>query len=332
MNIQKATQMLEAICSNEKRSIVVFLQGPPGIGKTNICEQIANRLNKKLVNFALPSCEAVDLRGLPQIINGRTHWACPLPKEGSGILVLDEIASAPADVQVAAHHVVWSQEGSEIGAGNGWHIILTGNRSQDKTYYRALGAPLRNRIAMIEVEADPGVWVAWAMEQGINPLITGFIRWRPELLTPKNGDIPNEGAFPSPRAWDQASRVLHLSGISADIESEMLRGLVGQGAHTELMAYLRTARELPSIEAIEANQEKAEVPSSPSLLYALITSLSQYTRQTKKSLAKFASRCPAEFALLYIRDIAGHYPLKSDPDIRAWVAGHKKLFSLDTLS
>ena len=326
MNIAKAGEMLRAICQQPERELVVYLQGAPGLGKTAICEQIAAELNMPLLNFALPSCEAVDLRGLPTIVDGKTHWACPLPQEGRGLLILDEIASAPADVQVAAHHVVWSQAGSEIGVGRGWHIVLTGNRAQDKTYYRAMGAPLRNRLAMIEIEADAGAWVQWAMEHGIDPLITGFMRWRPELLTAR--EIPSEGAFPSPRAWEQASHALHLT-VSAEIEAELLRGLVGQGAHVELMAYLRTARELPSIEAIERDQARAEVPASPSLLYALITSISQYTRQTKRSLAKFAARCPAEFTLLYIRDIAGHISLKSDPEIRAWIGKHQKLFSAD---
>ena len=326
MNIANAISMLRSVCSSDERQMVIFLQGPPGCGKTAICEQVALENNLPMLNFALPSCEAVDLRGLPQIVDGRTVWACPLPRDGRGMLVLDEIASSPADVQVAAHHVVHSQSGSDIRVGPAWHIVLTGNRAQDKTHFRAMGSALRNRLIMIDIEPDVQSWVAWAQEHNINPLVTGFLRWRPEVLTAR--EIPGEGAFPSPRSWAAASRVLGLA-VSASTESEMLRGAVGEGASIELCAYLRTARELPSISAIEADQDGSPVPSSPSLLYALITCLSQYTRQTGNSLARFAARCPAEFTLLYIRDIAGRVSLKTDPDIRAWVAKHKKLFAAD---
>lgn len=326
MNMDNVSKMLGSIFEQKTRSTVVYLQGPPGIGKTAVPAQVAERMNMECIITALPASEAVDLRGLPQITDGATRWACPFPRSGRGVLVLDEISSAPSDVQVAAHHIVRSEPGSDIGVGDGWHIVLTGNRAADKSFFRSLGAPLRNRVVIVDCEADPIISTKYMMDHGCSPLVTGFLRWRPELLTAR--EIPADGPFPSPRAYEECSNILQLS-VSAEIESEMLRGTIGQGAANELCAYLRTARELPSIEAIEQDQERADIPSSPSLLYALITSMSYYTRQTKKSLAKFASRCPAEFALLYIRDVTGHLSLKNDPDVRKWIGNHKKLFDTD---
>ena len=77
----------------------------------------------------------------------------------------------------------------------------------------------------------------------------------------------------------------------------------------------------------EIDPLKAEVPQSPALLYALATSLAQYTRERKISGMAYIARMPAEFGLLYIRDIRDHYDIRSDADVRTWIGKHKTLFA-----
>ena len=302
----------------------VHLYGPPGCGKTALCSQVAKATRLQALIIALPTCEAVDLRGMPQIVNGRTSWASPLPRDGEGVLVLDEVSSAAPDVQVAAHHLAWREVGSDMCLPPGWRVVMTGNRAQDRTVYRSMSGPLRNRVTLIEVEPSPDDWRVWAMANGIKPDVTGFIKWRPNLLTCK--EIPQEGAFPSPRAWAQASTLLSLSGLSAAEEKELMAGTVGTGEATEFCAYLRLCRELPDILKIVANQDTAEVPTSPSVLYALVTSLSMHTRSTGESAMLYVSRMPAEMGLLYVRDIRDYYDLKTDQHIRRWIGQHKSMF------
>jgi len=317
------TQTLTNLFKQTNRGLVLFLQGPPGMGKTAIVGQAAQNADKKLVTFALPTCESVDLRGLPFVERGTTRWASPLPCEGQGILLLDELSSAAPDVQVAAHHIVHAEPGSDMSLAPSWHLVLTGNRAVDKTLFRAASGPLRNRLTIINAEPDVKQWCEWAMSNDIDPVISGFIRWRPELLMSK--DIPGEGAFPSPRSWEAVSRILKLQ-TSVVVEEELIRGTVGDGATTEFAAYLRTARELPEIEAILKEQSKSQVPKSPSQLYALVTSLAQYTREHAKSAMKYVSRMPAEFALLYVQDIRNHYDIRADKDVGKWISEHRTLF------
>ena len=207
----------------------------------------------------------------------------------------------------------------------GWHLVLTGNRASDKTLYRATSAPLRNRLVTINCEPDVQQWAQWALDNGINPTVVGFLRWRPELLISK--EIPGEGAFPSPRSWEATSNILALQ-MGAAIEREMIHGAIGEGATTEFHAYLRTARELPIIEDILAAPTKAQVPKSPSQLYALTTSLAQYTREHKKSAMRYVTRMPEEFGLLYILDVrrGGHYDIRKDEHIGKWISEHGNLF------
>ena len=326
MNPCDLRDTLQKLFTQPERKASLLLLGAPGVGKTAIVAQAAEYARKHLVTFALPTCEAIDLRGLPTVQNGKTVWNSPLPRDGEGVLLLDELSSAAPDVQVAAHHLVWAEAGSDMSVPSGWHIVLTGNRAQDKTLFRATSAPLRNRLTLLNIEPDVEQWANWAMKSKVNPSVIAFIRWRPELLTAK--EIPGEGAFTSPRAWQRAGDLLSLA-VSPAVERELLMGTVGEGATTEFAAYLRTVRELPSIEAIMASPAKAEVPKSPSLLYALTTALSQYTREKQKSAMPYIKRLPAEFALLFIRDIKDKFDIATDKDIRNWIAEHHQLFQRD---
>lgn len=125
---QEIETTLTTLFKQNARSVVVFLSGPPGIGKTAIVSQAAHNATKKLMTFALPTVESVDLRGLPLTQGGSTVWASPLPKDGQGVLLLDEVSSAAPDVQVAAHHIVHAEPGSDMSLPAGWHLVLTGNR------------------------------------------------------------------------------------------------------------------------------------------------------------------------------------------------------------
>jgi hypothetical protein len=325
---QEIASSLTTIFKQDTRSVVLFVQGPPGIGKTAAVGQAAQSVGKKLVTFALPTCESVDLRGLPTVENGVTLWASPLPREGSGVLLLDELSSAAPDVQVAAHHLVHAEPGSDMSLPAGWHLVLTGNRAIDKTHYRATSGPLRNRMVIINVEPDVRQWAKWAIDNSISPVITAFVRWRPELLMAK--EIPGEGGFPSPRSWEAVSNILTLQ-MAGSIEREMILGTIGEGTSIEFEAYLRTARELPALEAIIHEQSKANVPESPAQLYALATSLAQYTREHKKSAMRYVARMPAEFALLYVMDVrrGGNYDIRKDKDIARWIGEHSKLFETE---
>ena len=70
----------------------------------------------------------------------------------------------------------------------------------------------------------------------------------------------------------------------------MIQGAIGEGATIEFDAYLRTARELPTIEAILKEPTKSQVPKSPAQLYALATMLSHYTREHNKSAMRLVAR------------------------------------------
>lgn len=331
MTIDKTIDLLSSIFDKEERTVMLLL-GAPGGGKTSAVSEAAKQAGIELMTLALPTCEAVDLRGIPHIEESskgkKTSWASPLPKSGRGVLLLDELTSAPKDVQVAAHHIVWSERGSDMCLPKGWHVVLTGNRAQDRTAYQAVAAPLRNRMTIVNIEPNVSVWRKWALAAGIEPSIIGFLEWRPELLSSK--EIPADGAFPSPRAWEMASRLIQLSGTDAQTETELLSGTIGEGATVEFSAYLRLARELPQVQSILANPDKSEVPTSPEKLYAIVSALSVWARENKSlEPMRYICRVPAEYGMLFIRDVRDQLDIRNDKFCREWVAKHKKIFRED---
>ena len=94
MRIAHVTPILVKKYLNDKtRRRTVFLRGPSGIGKSDVVFQTSDLLAEHVANWKgvidlrLAQMEPTDLRGIPHVVDGRTHWARPdfLPQEGAGI-------------------------------------------------------------------------------------------------------------------------------------------------------------------------------------------------------------------------------------------------------
>ena len=118
MDLQvKATQVNNIVGRAFAAKQPVFLWGAPGIGKSEVIEQITASLgNSLMIDMRLALMEPTDLRGYP-FRNPETNqmeWAPPadLPSQELAdqydhiVLFLDELNSAPPSVQAAAYQLV----------------------------------------------------------------------------------------------------------------------------------------------------------------------------------------------------------------------------------
>lgn len=242
----------------------VMLRGAPGIGKTTIVKEIAHRLGISFKVVLLSQMERVDICGLPSVNDNVTAWNVPgmwpRDKDSKGILLLDEITSAPSDVQVAAYQLVLDRciSNSNYKLPDGWVVIAAGNRTIDRAVVKTMSSALANRFLHIEMEPNAEDWIAWAIPHDIDPAVTGFISFRPGLLS-KMDDQNLEAGWPSPRSWERVSHVIKLFRNDEDTLRKTVYGLVGPGAGVEFMAFYKTQSKFENVVDIMTNPKKEVV-------------------------------------------------------------------------
>ena len=186
----------------------VFIWGGPGVGKSGVVRQVAERRSLPLRDVRALLLDPVDLRGLPYLSEGRSKWATPdfLPQDGAGVLFLDELNAAPPMVQASCYQLVLDRKLGEYVLPDGWSIVAAGNRDSDRAVTSRMPTPLRNRFVHLDFEVDIQEWSAWAIQANIRPEVIAFLRFRPALLSAFDRD---NNAFPSPRSWEFVSRILN---------------------------------------------------------------------------------------------------------------------------
>jgi len=255
----------------------VMLWGPPGVGKSQMIAQVAEKHEVPIVDIRLSQMEPSDLRGIPFRVEDQVEWAIPsmLPdvdRHGQeGILFLDEITSAPPSVSAAAYQLILDRKLGAYEVPAGWAIFAAGNRQGDRGVTYSMPAPLANRFSHFEVDVNLDDWVAWAYQHGIDERLIAFLRFRPELLFDFD-PAHNPVAFPSPRSWEFAHRALYKFGENPKTLTGTLQACVGPAAGIELSAFVENLDKLPDIDAIVKGQEVA-VPKEVDLQYAVASAL-----------------------------------------------------------
>ncbi len=255
--------------------ISVMIWGAAGIGKSSVVRQIAHSHDLQFVDVRLSQLAPTDLRGLPVPEDGTTYWAPPefLPKEGRGILFMDEINMAPPAMQGVAQQLILDRRIGNYEVPEGWYIWAAGNRKEDKASVFDMPAPLANRFIHLDVEASIENFRLFAFQQGFNEKLIAFLAFRPDLLHKMS---PNETSWPSPRSWEMANR-LYNAGLN-------VQPAIGIGAAAEFYAYIDITDKIPDISAIVLGTKHPSFPEEVSLRYATVMSLVAQCTDPDKTL------------------------------------------------
>ena len=257
----------------------IMLRGAPGVGKSTIVRSVAEELGIGFIDVRLAQMERVDFAGLPSVKDGMTEWNVPSfwPRDmkSKGIILLDEITSAPSDCQVAAYSVVLDRRipNSNYTLPNGWLIVAAGNRTCDRAVVKTMSSALANRFVHFEVEANAEDWIKWAVTNEINPSVVGFINFRPNLLFKMEGQNLEQG-WPSPRSWERVSNCIKMFNGNAELLRKVVYGLIGNGVGLEFMEFFKMSAEFDSILEIMMN-DKAEftLPEKADKKYAMVSAV-----------------------------------------------------------
>jgi MoxR-like ATPase len=279
--------------------LAVMLWGPPGVGKSSIVAQVAAKHDLMFVDVRLSQLAPTDLRGLPVPQDGVARWFPPefLPRDGRGILFLDEINMAAPTMQGIAQQLILDRRVGSYTLPDGWFVWAAGNRREDRASVFEMPAPLANRFLHLEVKPDLESFKRYALERGLNERIVAFLSFRPNLLHALD---PKSPAWASPRSWEMASKLL-----TANLE---VSSAVGDGAAAEFNAFEKVYAALPDLDPILNGDRSLPFPDEPSARYAAVVGLtvrSETAQQAVNALLWLAERASPEWVQLYASDAFG---------------------------
>ena len=277
-SVQARRSLLTAFRANRP----VFLWGPPGIGKSELVEDIAQDLGGLMIDLRLGQMEPTDIRGIPfyNKETGRMDWAPPidLPDEELAsqypmvLLFLDEMNSAPASVQAAAYQLILNRRIGRYRLPDNVRIVAAGNRESDKGVTFRMPTPLANRFVHQEMRVDFESWHAWAVQNNLHKDVVGYISFAKQDLYDFDAKSASR-AFATPRSWTFVSELISDEQIDEDTATNLIAGTVGEGLAVKFMAHRKIASRMPNpIDILRGRVKDLEV-KEVSAMYSLVTSM-----------------------------------------------------------
>ncbi|WP_433208290.1 AAA family ATPase [Dactylosporangium sp. CS-047395] len=295
---------LEALALAVSANLPVLLWGEPGIGKSSALQQLADRLEVPMETVIASIHEPSDFAGLPVVGDDPAtqgvpmappDWAVRLTRSGIGLVFFDELSSAPPAVQAALLRVVLERRVGSLELPPGVRVVAAANPPNSAADGWHLSPPLANRFVHLHWTHDPavvarglaGTWptadiprvdprkAASALARARGTL-SGFLTARPGLTHHLPADAEARGgAWPSPRTWEMALRLLTF-GLAGDASKEALAtaliGAIGDGAGLEFITYLDEL-DLPDPNRVLANPDAFALPDRGDRQLAFLTAI-----------------------------------------------------------
>lgn len=336
----KISQAVRMVIAAIKAGTVPMIHGSPGIGKSELCHQVAKEYNLYLIDLRLSQCDPTDLAGFPQIDQARQKAGyLPMdtfPLEGeeppagySGwMLFFDEANSAPKAVQAAAYKIILDRKVGQKKLHKHCALVAAGNLATDGAIVEEMSTALQSRLAPhMELVVDQKEWLDWAYAKKFNYRITDFIKAFPGHLYTFKADH-TDFTYGCPRTWEFANR--HVSVTDEDDPDllPILAGTISEGLSREFVTFCKVYAKLPKIEQIEANPNTVKVPTETSIIWALTGTIAHSINEDNAAaLVQYIHRLPDEFQVVSLREIIRkHKPLLKHPAVASWVAKSAEAF------
>lgn len=205
----------------------VLLMGPPGIGKTQIMEQIAAETGVGLVSYTITHHTRQSAVGLP-FIEKRTYGGREfsvteytmseilasvydlMEQTGlrEGILFLDEIncvseTLAPMMLQFLQNKTFGNQKLPE-----GWLIAAAGNPPEYNRSVRDFDVVTLDRVKRMDIAEDFAVWKEYARRKGLHGAVVSYLDSKREHFYRIETTVDGV-QFATARGWEDLSELLY---------------------------------------------------------------------------------------------------------------------------
>ncbi|HPI14280.1 MAG TPA: hypothetical protein PL135_06665 [Spirochaetota bacterium] len=301
--------------------------GHPGVGKSAIVRQAAERKNRLFIDTRLAFKENVDLGGYPvpdptekRMIYYRPRFIPPAeaPEGFDGIVwFLDESNRAHPTVIQTLFQIITDRRCGEHELPSNTCIILAGNLGdEDNTTITDFDdSALDGRLVIVQLKPTASDWIKWANREGIHPAVIRYLSIYPEKLWDERNINPN------PRGWHQVSQAVSVSyGLAGEEElvrflsenpgstlEKIIISLVGMVAGSDFTSQMTRPRRISTADVLAGNREKLEgmrdgsIPSED-ILWAVSGALSHLREKNELLKGDFVGEDLRELAgtLLFV--------------------------------
>lgn len=333
MTVCSPRQIVPHIIRAIKATLVPIVRSSPGVGKSDIARQIARQYNLKMIDMRLAQLDPTDLNGLPRFTEDGFAIYAPFvdfPLEGSDpginpetgeayagwMIFFDEITSAPKQIQAAAYKIILDRMIGQKKLDRRVVMMAAGNLETDNAVVHSMSTALQSRLIHLDLEVSDKDWINWAVNNGIDSRVIGFISFQPKMLYQFKPDSQDH-TYPCPRTWEFTSRLIINHPTLGHEDLPVIAGAISPGPATQFIEFCRIYETLPKISAIIANPGGIFIPQEPGIKYAIATMLVEHFDQSNaKELTEFLARLPVESQVICLRLIAArNTAVLSHPDV-----------------
>lgn len=206
----------------------MLLIGPPGIGKTQIMEQIARECRIGLVAYTITHHTRQSAVGLPFIkereYDGRNYSVTEYTMSEiiasvyekmeatglkEGILFIDEINCVSETLAPTMLQFLQCKTFGNQAIPKGWIIVAAGNPPEYNKSVRDFDMVTLDRVRYISIDAEYNVWKEYARNVHIHDAILSYLELHPNNFYKVEADVDGMN-FVTARGWEDLSSLLKV--------------------------------------------------------------------------------------------------------------------------
>lgn len=223
----------------------MLLMGPPGIGKTQIMQQIAQECNIGLVAYTITHHTRQSAVGLPFIkektFAGKSYSVTEytmseiiysiyqyMEESGKkeGILFIDEINCVSETLAPTMLQFLQCKTFGNQAVPEGWIIVAAGNPPEYNRSVHDFDFVTLDRVRKLDIEADLDVFKGYARAKHLHPFILSYLELRPQNFYRTENDVDGI-QFVTARGWEDLSSLIYTyEELSIKVDEDVIHQFI----------------------------------------------------------------------------------------------------------
>ena len=356
----KFPDLTNIVIDNLDAGISTELKSAPGRGKSEFVEKLIDHLSARdgfewgFTTLFLATYTPQDLMGymVPakqedgSIISKFTTppWMITTDKAGNqrhinsferAIVFLDEYGQGDGDTKRVSAQLLLKGEVGPHRLKKGVGVIAASNRASDRSGVTKDFDFVINRRMEVSIADDINAWTDWAVPAGVSPLTIAFANQNPTIVF-ADGVPEKQGPWCTPRSLVMVDKLLSAKAkrnggvIPEDaVTVESISGLIGGGAATAYMVFVKLEREMPKYEDIVRKPADTKLPTKPdSQMLACYNLAHRVQMEDAEAVIKYVERMPKEFSVTFATAACKKTPMiVRTPAFQAWTKANSSLMA-----